>query len=35
MQVKTLKQFLGKDLFLEVDALEDAKDLDKLGNKRL
>ena len=34
MQVKTLKQFLSKNLFLEVDILKDAEDLDKLGNEQ-
>ena len=34
MQMKILKQFLSKDFFLEVNALKNAEDLNKLGNKR-
>ena len=34
MQVKILEQFLNKNLFLEVDALKNAKDFDKSRNKQ-
>ena len=34
MQMETLEQFLGRDLFLKVNALENAENLDELGNKR-
>ena len=34
MQVEILEQFLGKDLFLEVNILENVKDLDKLRNEQ-